>query len=338
MNLSSIGESDQPSVNLGRNMRLPRCLALLAAASALRPVPNTARRRRVVCRAADWTQSEDWALTDGAKRFTRSSRTGDERLFYEDLAASLGPAAGARPATELRARLEALGCTAPPPPRVLDAWREESAGERFSGTLDGDVTEVATARVSFLGAEETRYVETTGGEIILLGTPADAPAAPVESSLPPRLSLTAPTLPRWAPLAALPLALLLLAARSLAPPDGAAGTYLYESTTVVTQRAFDDEGDTVVRVQRRRATRSSEAPQTRVQTDTVVRRTARGDDGTLVKTTTRDRAVNPTFDAEPRPATSAEMSALLRPKGALPPATGTPSSAATPTPDVDNPP
>ena len=125
---------------------------------------------------------------------------------------------------------------------------------------------------------------------------------------------------------------------SLAPPDGAAGTYLYESTTVVTQRAFDDEGDTVVRVQRRRATRSSEAPQTRVQTDTVVRRTARGDDGTLVKTTTRDRAVNPTFDAEPRPATSAEMSALLRPKGALPPATGTPSSAATPTPDVDNPP
>ena len=63
-----------------------------------------------------------------------------------------------------------------------------------------------------------------------------------------------------------------------------------------------------------------------------------GDDGTLVKTTTRDRAVNPTFDAEPRPATSAEMSALLRPKGALPPATGTPSSAATPTPDVDNPP
>ena len=110
------------------------------------------------------------------------------------------------------------------------------------------------------------------------------------------------------------------------------------STQVVTQRAFDDEGDTVVRVQRRRATRSSEAPQTRVQTDTVVRRTARGDDGTLVKTTTRDRAVNPTFDAEPRPATSAEMSALLRPKGALPPATGTPSSAATPTPDVDNPP
>ena len=77
-------------------MRLPRCLALLAAASALAPVPNTARRRRVVCRAADWTQSEDWALTDGAKRFTRSSRTGDERLFYEDLAASLGPAAGAR--------------------------------------------------------------------------------------------------------------------------------------------------------------------------------------------------------------------------------------------------
>ena len=316
-------------------MRLPRCLALLAAAGALRPIPNTARRRRVVCRAADWTQSEDWALTDGAKRFTRSSRTGDERLFYEDLAASLGPAAGARPATELRARLEALGCTAPPPPRVLDAWREESAGERFSGTLDGDVTEVATARVSFLGAEETRYVETTGGEIIRLGTPADAPAAPVESPA-PRLSLTAPTLPRWAPLAALPLALLLLAARSLAPPDGAAGTYLYESTTVVTQRAFDDEGDTVVRVQRRKATRSSEAPQTRVQTDTVVRRTARGDDGTLVKTTTRDRAVNPTFDAEPRPATSAEMSALLRPKGALPPATGTPSSAATPTPDVDN--
>ena len=146
-------------------MRLPRCLApLLAAAcacAALTPVPNTARRRRVVCRAADWTQSEDWALTDGAKRFTRSSRTGDERLFYEDLAASLGPAAGARPATELRARLEALGCPAPPPPRVLDAWREESAGERFSGTLDGDVTEVATARVSFLGAEETRYVETT---------------------------------------------------------------------------------------------------------------------------------------------------------------------------------
>ena len=40
------------------------------------------------------------------------------------------------------------------------------------------------------------------------------------------------------------------------------------------ERAFDDEGDTVVRVQRRRATRSSEAPQTRVQTDTVVRRTA----------------------------------------------------------------
>ena len=77
-------------------MRLPRCLALLAAASALAPVPNTARRRRVVCRAADWTQSEDWALTDGAKRFTRSSRTGDERLFYEDLTASLGPAAGAR--------------------------------------------------------------------------------------------------------------------------------------------------------------------------------------------------------------------------------------------------
>ena len=216
-----------------RNRRLPSCLALLAAASALRPVPNTARRRRVVCRAADWTQSEDWALTDGAKRFTRSSRTGDERLFYEDLAASLGPAAGARPATELRARLEALGCPAPPPPRVLDAWREESAGERFSGTLDGDVTEVATARVSFLGAEETRYVETTGGEIIRLGTPADAPAAPVESPA-PRLSLTAPTLPRWAPLAALPLALLLLATRSLAPPDGAAGTYLYESTTVVT--------------------------------------------------------------------------------------------------------
>ena len=206
---------------------------LAGAACALAPVPNTARRRRVVCRAADWTQSEDWALTDGAKRFTRSSRTGDERLFYEDLAASLGPAAGARPATELRARLEALGCTAPPPPRVLDAWREESAGERFSGTLDGDVTEVATARVSFLGAEETRYVETTGGEIIRLGTPADAPAAPVESPA-PRLSLTAPTLPRWAPLAALPLALLLLAARSLAPPDGAAGTYLYESTTVVT--------------------------------------------------------------------------------------------------------
>ena len=77
-------------------MRIPRCLALLAAAGALAPVPNTARRRRVVCRAADWTQSEDWALTDGAKRFTRSSRTGDERLFYEDLAASLGPAAGAR--------------------------------------------------------------------------------------------------------------------------------------------------------------------------------------------------------------------------------------------------
>ena len=81
-------------------MRLPRCLApLLAAAcacAALTPVPNTARRRRVVCRATDWTQSEDWALTDGAKRFTRSSRTGDERLFYEDLAASLGPAAGAR--------------------------------------------------------------------------------------------------------------------------------------------------------------------------------------------------------------------------------------------------
>ena len=77
-------------------MRLPRCLALLASAGALTPVPNTARRRRVVCRAADWTQSEDWALTDGAKRFTRSSRTGDERLFYEDLAASLGPAAGAR--------------------------------------------------------------------------------------------------------------------------------------------------------------------------------------------------------------------------------------------------
>ena len=204
------------------------------ACAALTRVPNTARRRRVVCRAADWTQSEDWALTDGAKRFTRSSRTGDERLFYEDLAASLGPAAGARPATELRARLEALGCTAPPPPRVLDAWRQESAGERFSGTLDGDVTEVATARVSVLGAEETRYVETTGGEIIRLGTPADAPAAPVESSLPPRLSLTAPTLPRWAPLAALPLALLLLATRSLAPPDGAAGTYLYESTTVVT--------------------------------------------------------------------------------------------------------
>ena len=249
-------------------MRIPRCLALLAAAGALAPVPNTARRRRVACRATDWTQSEDWALTDGAKRFTRSSRTGDERLFYEDLAASLGPAAGARPATELRARLEALGCTAPPPPRVLDAWREESAGERFSGTLDGDVTEVATARVSFLGAEETRYVETTGGEIIRLGTPADAPAAPVESPA-PRLSLTAPTLPRWAPLAALPLALLLLAARSLAPPDVAAGTYLYESTTVVTQRAFDDEGDTVVRVQRRRATRSSEAPQTRVQTDTA---------------------------------------------------------------------
>ena len=199
-------------------MRLPRCLALLAAAEALAPVPNTARRRRVVCRATDWTQSEDWALTDGAKRFTRSSRTGDERLFYEDLAASLGPAAGARPATELRARLEALGCTAPPPPRVLDAWREESAGERFSGTLDGDVTEVATARVSVLGAEETRYVETTGGEIIRLGTPADAPAAPVESPA-PRLSLTAPTLPRWAPLAALPLALLLLAARSLAPPE-----------------------------------------------------------------------------------------------------------------------
>ena len=97
MNLSSIGESDQPSVNLRRNMRIPRCLApLLAAAGALAPVPNTARRRRVVCRAADWTQSEDWALTDGAKRFTRSSRTGDERLFYEDLAASLGPAAGAR--------------------------------------------------------------------------------------------------------------------------------------------------------------------------------------------------------------------------------------------------
>ena len=74
-----------------------------------------------------------------------------------------------------------------------------------------------------------------------------------------------------------------------------------------------------------------------MQTDTVVRRTARGDDGTLVKTTTRDRAVNPTFDAEPRPATSVRpaMSALLRPKGALPPATGTPSSAATPTPDVD---
>ena len=77
-------------------MRLPRCLALLASAGALTPVPNTARRRRVVCRATDWTQSEDWALTDGAKRFTRSSRTGDERLFYEDLAASLGPAAGAR--------------------------------------------------------------------------------------------------------------------------------------------------------------------------------------------------------------------------------------------------
>ena len=50
----------------------------------------------MVCRAADWTQSEDWALTDGAKRFMRSSRTGDERLFYEDPAASLGPAAGAR--------------------------------------------------------------------------------------------------------------------------------------------------------------------------------------------------------------------------------------------------
>ncbi len=49
----------------------------------------------MVCRATDWTQSEDWALTDGA---TRSSRTGDERLFYEDLAASLGPAAGAREA------------------------------------------------------------------------------------------------------------------------------------------------------------------------------------------------------------------------------------------------
>ena len=66
------------------------------ACAALTRVPNTARRRRVVCRATDWTQSEDWALTDGAKRFTRSSRTGDERLFYEDLTASLGPAAGAR--------------------------------------------------------------------------------------------------------------------------------------------------------------------------------------------------------------------------------------------------
>ena len=77
------------------------CLAALlaAAAYALAPIPHTARRR-VVRRATeqDWTQSEDWALTDGAKRFRRSSRTGDERLFYEDLAASLGPAAGARPA------------------------------------------------------------------------------------------------------------------------------------------------------------------------------------------------------------------------------------------------
>lgn len=317
--------------------------ALLAAAAyALAPIPNTARRR-VVRRATeqDWTQSEDWALTDGAKRFTRSSRTGDERLFYEDLAASLGPAAGTRPAAELRVRLAALGCPTPPPPRVLDEWRDDGSGARFSGTLDGDMTEVATARVSVLGNEPgaTRYVETTGGELLLLGTPADAavevPAAPAASA-PLRLSWTAPAVPRWAPLAALPLALLLLAARFLAPIQGA-GTYLYESTTVVTQRAFDEDGDTVVRVQRRKATRSSETPQTKVQTDTVVRRTARGDDGTLVKTTTRDRAVNPTFDAKPRPATGAEMSALLRPKGALPPAsTGTPSMAAAPTPNVDN--
>ena len=127
-------------------MRIARFL-LAGAACALAPVPNTARRRRVVCRAADWTQSEDWALTDGAKRFTRSSRTGDERLFYEDLAASLGPAAGARPATELRARLEALGRAAPPPPRVLDAWREESAGERFRARSTATSQKVATASI-----------------------------------------------------------------------------------------------------------------------------------------------------------------------------------------------
>ena len=83
------------------------------------------------------------------------------------------------------------------------------------------------------------------------------------------------------------------------------------------------------RQQRRRATRSSEAPQQRVDTQTVVRRTQRDADGNFVKTTQRDRAINPLVDESPRPATPAEMAALLRaPKQLAPEAAPAPQGSA----------
>jgi len=74
----------------------------------------------------------------------------------------------------------------------------------------------------------------------------------------------------------------------------------------------------VLRVQRRRASRTSDAPAERVQTETVVRRTTRDADGNYVKTTQRDKALNPLIDERPRPVSSAEMAALLRSQKALP--------------------
>ena len=154
---------------------------------------------------------------------------------------------------------------------------------------------------------------------------AAAEVAADDAPPPALLSLAAgPALPRWLGLAggAVVAAAALSAARPGPPPIG--GQFVVESTTVVTQRATDENGDAVLRVQRRRASRSSEQPQNRVTMDTVVRRTSKDPDGNIIKTTTRDRAVNPPMDDSPRAISAAEMDRLLRPdRGLLPPAAGT---------------
>ena len=234
---------------------------------------------------------------------------------------SLGPAAGARPATGYR-RLEALGCTAPPPPRVLDAWRERR--RRRPGTL------TATSRRSRRRHHSRRrrdpIVETTGGEITARNARGRA-AGPGRPPPPPASSLTAPAPGGARP----PRSRRRRLARSRPGPRRRrtrrrARRPACESTTVVTQRP------STAKVTRSSACRGGgepqcEAPQTRVQT-------LRSSGGRRGATTARSsrRRIGPSADLR-RGTAARDRQPMWRSctKGALP-AVGTPSSAATPTP------
>ena len=274
----------------------------------------------------EWSERADWALVDGAKEFTRRSREGEEVLFYEELVASSTPLASRSP-EELRRRLASLDKVAPREPRTLEKWRRD--GDAYSGELEGDATTLRASRESLLEATVTRYIETTGGELVRLGAEAAVAAASAaandvdDGEAAPLVGALQKT-PLAAALAGGAILLNVLwfafAFQSASPPPnmiGGAipqngGTFFAESTTIVTQTSRDDNGDAVTRVQRRRAVRSDQNPAGRVETQTVVRKTTRGDDGTLIKTTTRDRVVNPVVDVQPKAVSSAEMAKLLR--------------------------